>query len=76
MMRIRVSAALILVLSIAIQVPAPAATGTAWDWRVSVIPNQSFDSQQHAEAALRALGGKYALASSREGLQLSMFKPA
>jgi RHS repeat-associated protein len=63
MTRHGVLTALILLLSIAIHAPAPAATGTAWDWRVNVIPDQSFDSQQQAEAALRALGDKYAYAS-------------
>jgi RHS repeat-associated protein len=36
---------------------------TPWDWTVSVIPNQVFNSQQAAESALRALGGQYALAA-------------
>ena len=38
------------------------ALGAPWQWAVDAIPNQVFDTQQQAESALRALGGKYALA--------------
>jgi hypothetical protein len=48
-----------------------AALGAPWQWTVNVIPNQVFDTQQQAEAALRGLGGQYALAEVIENEQMT-----
>ena len=38
------------------------AANSPWRWTVDALPGSQFDTQQQAELALRALGGKYALA--------------
>jgi RHS repeat-associated protein len=44
------------------------AADAPWRWTVSQISGQQFDTRQQAESALRALGGKYALAEVIENV--------
>ena len=50
---------------------SPASAADPWDWTVSAIPNQTYNSREAAEAALRALGTQSALAEVVENTQMS-----
>lgn len=63
--------AAMVLLSVALHGVSHAQLGPPWEWRVSEIPDQIFDTRSQAEAALRALGGKFALAEVVQKTEMS-----
>jgi hypothetical protein len=51
----------------------PALAVLPWEWTVSAIPSQVYNSRQAAEGALRALGNKYVFAEVVENTQVSPY---